>query len=489
MDDFEFFRPVDSEGYGPDKPLGTMLLRRLRKQLKSLREFPNSATAMERREAGGAPAKLYSAVPRTLAYYPCILPAGLKGMKALAPIICGPGPSGDNPAAEIRLLIRADGQTYASDWQPIDPDEVPVPWEVTIDNLNIKEDTWAQVMLVARCSSRGQFDSRFFQGVARNVFNTVAGGPHPYAENTSMEVDEVPHDLILYRGALVVDGESFAQYAVAPFWGGAAASVTVHRLYHVSIPYGVEFREVWPEDSPTTYHAIRAGALPRSDRGPGELRTAAEELWSRPITTNIGSTFANKPGSTWTRLPRWLRHSQSDPLTVSYSTRLRNKAVLIRVVFASIGIRTNRQTDHESFGEIFGDGVTSSLNVEANLYRPDDMVTPIASSGVTAVEYEAFPYDISGISPFLLERWLADSETPEGWTYREGQLFTGRNKASLGDLRLVSLQWVDIEVTEEDFDAAGLEIEWPLSLEVSLTGGGANEELIVIGSSVQQYIL
>ncbi|MFP4601098.1 MAG: hypothetical protein ACLFVJ_22815, partial [Persicimonas sp.] len=76
-DDYREFQRIDSDGYDKNSPLDQMLLRRMRKQVQSLGEFPDPCASIERKNPGGAFPELYSGVPRTIHYHVRRVPAGV----------------------------------------------------------------------------------------------------------------------------------------------------------------------------------------------------------------------------------------------------------------------------------------------------------------------------------------------------------------------------------------------------------------------------
>lgn len=502
VDSLPEFAAIDEDGYAPDRPLSTGLLRRMRKQQNWFRSWPDPCGFDERKNPGGAFPEMYAAVPRTIAYHPRLVPAGTRGVRVTAALAAGPYEA-STPGGEARLMVRVSGRTYRSDWQEIDttPSGEVKPYTFEVE-FAARQASWCEVALVTRSYAYSTIETRAIYQAGSIWQGVDASVEDPYGEDIAFRYYDPTAsggegelvDVTLYHGktSSTLTGASTGRYSLSPILDSFSTQPFVQavNLFWLSMPYGYQVDLIQDDDLRLTNYSLRAGVIPRSDRGPGRLQRLASEHLQRPVTSSIGTNYPEKPGASWARYPRWQHHTEADPLTLTHVVTPYNAGVRVRINLAIIGQRTDKWTASGDYAEIFDSIETRTVNVTHTLRHPTDGT--VVGVGDT-IQVDCFKHDISGVSPFLYERYLADGAATDGWTYRDGQLFVGRSDLSKGDFNLISLQAVELTLPQETFESYSLDALQPLYVDLEFgefdADGAGTYKLTVIGSSVQQSIL
>lgn len=495
-DDYRDFQRIDSDGYADDRPLDTGLLRRMRKQVQSVGGFPDPCSLNERKNPGGALPEMYSATPRTIGYHVRRIPAGTEGIRVTAPLAGGPEASGVT-AGKARIIVRLRGDVYRSSWQDVDTTASGVvkPYTFDVDGLSVRRGGLCEVALVTQSGIESTADGRNFSRTATGAFLGRQSSPSdPYGEDVGLDTGGGLHDFVLYFGDFVInphdpkaDQVTAGAYALtpAPTSGGLGGDVV--KLFWISAPYGWEVRPQFSGDAPVSYWAIRAGVVPSSTRGPGKIQQEAAEVLARPVCSSSGTLYRDKPGSAWSRYPRWKEHTDGDRLTETHPFRLHNSPVRLRASIAMIGIKTDETVDVSEFGELLDYTDDETCTVRLRVNHP---VNGDASLGTKDVTVTCFPFDRSGVSPFLNEQRIADDVTAgfDGWTYRDGQLWVGDADRQRGDLRLISLQTITFDLTTDDVDLLSMVTDETYTATVEFEDFPADRKIVVLNTTLQQTI-
>lgn len=497
-DDYREFQHIHTDGYGDDKPLDVGLLRRMRKQVQSVGGFPDPCTFNERKGSGGDFPELYSAVPRTAGYHVRRIAAGAEGIRVTAPLAGGPFEASVS-AGRARILVRINGDVYRSDWQDVatTASGTVIPYTFDVEGLTVRRESLCEVALVTESYTEDVVEGRGFRRSAdeKSFHAETTSLEDPYGESAAVVVEGEGHDIVLYLdedainpwddpGAQVATGK----YIMTPTRVSGGLSGSVVTLYWISAPYGWEVRPQFNGDAPVSYWAIRAGIVPSSTRGPGKIQQGAVDALGKPVTSSAGTLYRDKPSSAWTRYPRWKEHTDDDRLTETHPFRAYNSPVTVRANIAMIGIKTDQVTDVGSFDELFEHAVDETVTVRLRIEHPVNTGGSISASQDLTVT--CFPYDRSGASPFLVEKNAADnsSSATDGWTYREGQLYVGEGERQRGDLRLVSLQTMTVEITTDDFDLFDMTTDETYTASVEFEDLADDRKIVVLNTSIQQHI-
>lgn len=526
MDDYETFRPIDDDVYAADRPGGTVAFRRIRAQLKSLLEFPRACSYPERVDASVPPEggdeerdvpTIHCAAPRAVWVHSRRAGPYVTGYKAVVPV---EGNVDGTQAGSIALLVRIGEETYISDWSSVTNSGSAQPKELEVTGIEISSERWVTVAIIAKTTLRSLDEARYFEN---------RGGMLVGAETGSDPYDFTDRVFSVWRADLL-DNEAATEnnhYPQSPVRLDSGEHYQrVYQPHKLQFAHGYEIRPIHREADPVGYERLAANELPRYHQGPGGLRQSAEELWNRPITTNIGTIHTRKGGSNWDRPERFNRYGHDydgidtftfEELTLDYCFQLRNESTRILWTGLCFGIAFGDPIAIDSRDKVWETSTVQDIDFRMKIWKRGASGTNIVDETETRPVYcfqDSSAIGGGSAQNFIFEERHASSTHlfPDEWTPAEGLTFMGRSsdERSVTEGGIVQYVPTDIEedtgddwffttvsvfadIDQSTFNGNGLSTTMPLHMEIEFGGLASGDDqkrrIVCVGSSVQQYIL